>query len=129
MDNLFAEYLPNRVRQAVAGTGFDLNNLRALLQAAAANTAKAYKQVPGITTEIIEAAQLAVKQSYVRAFQVVYYTALAFALLALISASCVRDVDPAKKNYQKAVLLENERAQVVGDEDFDVAVKAEQSEV
>jgi hypothetical protein len=118
------EYLPNRVRQAIAGTDFNTNNLSALIQAAAANTAAAYKKVPGITNEVVEAAQYAVKQSYVRAFQVVYYTALGFALLAIISALCVKDIDPARKNYEKAVLLENENAKVFSDKGYDEVVES-----
>lgn len=88
-------------------------NLRALMQAAAVNSAAAYAKVPGITTQVIAAAQLAVKRAYIQAFQVVYYTALGFACLAILSALCVRDVDPAKKTYEKAVHLENEKVKTL----------------
>lgn len=101
------------MQSAVAGSGFDMANLPALIQAAAVNSAPAYAKVPGITTQIIATAQYAVKRAYIQAFQVVYYTALGFACLAIISALCIKDIDPAKKTYEKAVHLENERLKIV----------------
>lgn len=113
MDNQFATRLPEQVRQAVADVNFDMDNLRALVQAAAVNSSMAYAMVPGITSQIIEAAEFAVKKSYIQAFRVVYYTALGFACLAILSALCISDVDPAKKTYEKAVHLENEKVKTV----------------
>ncbi|KAJ9605914.1 hypothetical protein H2200_009763 [Cladophialophora chaetospira] len=109
VDNQFKGNLPKEISKAISGTGFDSANLRALMQAAAANTAKAYAAVPGITPQIIAASQFAVKLAYVKAFKVVYYTALGFAVLAIGSALLLRDIDPAKKNLDKAVVLENEK--------------------
>ncbi|KAK5709235.1 hypothetical protein LTR17_019960 [Elasticomyces elasticus] len=51
---------------------------------------------------------MAVKLAYVEAFKVVYYTALGFALLAIVSALLVANTDPAKKTMERAVMLENE---------------------
>ncbi|RVX70509.1 hypothetical protein B0A52_05160 [Exophiala mesophila] len=113
VDNQFAHNLPSRVQQAIAGTDFDTANLRSLIEAAASNTAAAYARVPEISQEIISLAQIAVKQAYVQAFRIVYYTALGFAVLAIISALCVSDIDPAKKNFDKAVHLENEKGKEV----------------
>jgi hypothetical protein len=113
VDNQFATRLPEHIRRAVSDVNFDMDNLRALVQAAAANSASAYANVPGITSQVIEAARYAVKQAYIQAFQVVYYTALGFACLAIISALCISDIDPAKKTYEKAVQLENEKFKTV----------------
>lgn len=113
VDNQFKAKLPGKMVDAISGTDFNPANLRALIQAAVAGTAAAYAKVPGITAQITAASQMAVKLSYVDAFRVVYYTALGFAALALGSALLVRNVDPAKKTLDKAVLLENERARAV----------------
>lgn len=120
VDNQFAQNLPGRVQQAIAGTDFDTANLRSLIAAAATNTAAAYARVPDISQEIISLAQVAVRQAYVQAFRIVYYTALGFAVLAIISALCVSDVDPAKKNFDKAVHLENEKSTKMVDEESKV---------
>lgn len=113
VDNQFATRLPDQLRQAVSDANFDMDNLRALVQAAAVNSVSAYAKVPGITSQIIEAARFAVKQAYIRAFRVVYYTALGFACLAILSALCISDIDPAKKTYEKAVHLENEKPKTI----------------
>lgn len=106
--NQFEAKLPAQLTKAIIGLNFDQTNLKALMAAAAANTAAAYAKVPGITKQVIAASEYAVKLAYVQAFQVVFYTALGFAILALVSALLVSDIDPAKKNLNKAVLLENE---------------------
>jgi hypothetical protein len=116
LDNQFKDNLPGRIADVVANTDFDAKDVRALIQAATANTAAAYAKVPGITANIIQASQFAVKLAYVQAFKVVYYTALGFAVLAIGSALLVRDIDPAKKTLQKAVVLENEKTKVVMEE-------------
>lgn len=112
VDNQFKAKLPSQLTKAIAGLNFDQANLKALMAAAAANTAAAYAKVPGITKQVIAASQHAVKLAYVQAFQVVFYTALGFAVLALVSALLVSNIDPAKKNLDKAVLLENETVKV-----------------
>lgn len=113
VDNQFIAKLPSQIREAVADTNFDPANIPLLIKAASANTAAAYAKVPGITTQIISASQFAVKLAYTHAFKVVYYTALGFAVLAIISALMVSNTDPAKKNLNKAVMLENEKKKMV----------------
>ncbi|KAK5943976.1 hypothetical protein PMZ80_003257 [Knufia obscura] len=111
VDNQFADKLPAQLQSTIAETGFDAANFRALVQAATVNTAAAYAKVPGISKQVIAASQWAVKLAYVEAFKVVYYTALGFASLAMVSALMVSNTDPAKKNMEKAVFLENEDRQ------------------
>ena len=115
VDNRFTSLLPTQVKYALATlhSDFSTEDLRALVEAASTNTAAAYAkleaEVPGITPQIIKGSQWAVKLAYTQAFKVVYYTALGFAVLAVLSALCVRDVDVEKKNLDKAVFLENEK--------------------
>ena len=111
--NQFADHLPAQVRKAVAGTNFDQKYLSALIEAASLDTAAAYAKVPGITKQIAVASEYAVKLAYTEAFKVVYYTALGFAVLAIISALLIRNTDPAKKTLEKAVYLENEKIRAV----------------
>lgn len=113
MGNQFADHLPAQIRKAVAGTNFDQKNLSILIKAASLNTAAAYAKVPGITKQIAVASQYAVKLAYTQAFKVVYYTALGFAVLAIISALSIANTDPAKKTLEKAVYLENEKVRAV----------------
>lgn len=117
VDNQFAIQLPSKLRLEVIGTGFNSTNFNALLTAANVNTLAAYKKVPGITQKVIVASQWAVKLAYVEAFKVVYYTALGFALLAIISAALVANTDPAKKTLDTAVVLENEKVKLKGNEE------------
>ena len=107
--NQFQDLLPRNVQQALVGSEVDSDTLIAVINAALVNTPTAYAKVPGITNQIISASQLAVKVAYTQAFKVVYYTALGFSALAIISALCIRDTDPAKMTLNKAVFLENEK--------------------
>lgn len=85
-----------------------------MLKASVTNTAAAYSKVAGITPEVIAAAQMAVKVSYVESFRLVLHVALAFGGVAIIAALCTRSVDLKKKTNHRAVRLENERF-VLGD--------------
>lgn len=80
----------------------------ALLEAAALNTAAAYKAVPGITAQITAAAGLAVKQAYVTAFRTTYLVAIAFGAAAMVAAFFTLSIDRNMKNGNRAVRLENE---------------------
>ncbi|KAJ9669756.1 hypothetical protein H2201_000141 [Coniosporium apollinis] len=109
VNNGFAEHLPGEVLSAVSGLDFPSSNMAALLKAAAVNTAAAYKTVPGISTTVIAATQLAVKKAYVSAFSTTYLAAIAFGCLATVAAFFTRDIDPKMKSSSKAVMLENEK--------------------
>ncbi|OAA65684.1 Fungal trichothecene efflux pump [Niveomyces insectorum RCEF 264] len=80
----------------------------ALVTAAKTNTAKAYAAVPGMTDAIEAAASLAVKQSYVQAFKLVYLVAIAFGGVAVIAALFTKNTDSRKKSADRAVYLMTE---------------------
>ena len=82
--------------------------MEALIGAAASGDPTAYEKVPGISARAIAASQHAVKLAYIKAFQVVFLTAIGFAVLAVGSALLCSSTDPAKKTSEKAVFLENE---------------------
>ena len=104
----FADKLPGEIAKAVQPLGFNMADTAALVKAAALSTTKAYAEVPGITPEIIQASDLAVKISYVGAYKVVFLVALAFGISGIICAFLSRSTPMSKKNSDKAVLLENE---------------------
>lgn len=87
----------------------------ALVKAASVNTTAAYKAVPGITDSIISMCRLAVKYAYAHAFGIVWYSALAFGVVALISAFFIRSIPPELKTGERAVHLEDERSAVASD--------------
>lgn len=108
----FAEKLPGQVAKAVKPLGFDMTDIQSLIEAAATNTAKAYAKVPGITPEVVEASTMAVKQSYVDAFKVCFLVAVAFGIFGSMCALLSRSTPLEKKNAEKAVLLEAEKAAI-----------------
>lgn len=61
---------------------------------------------------MIQAAQLAVKESYVEGFKLVFLVAIAFGVLAIAAACCTRSVEKGKKSNEQAARLENERVVV-----------------
>jgi hypothetical protein len=90
---------------------FPSNDIPALVAAAAKNTAAAYKSVPGITSAVTAAANLAFKEAYVLAFRSTYLAAIGFGCVAIIAAFFTRDIDRGMKSSNRAVRLENEVVQ------------------
>lgn len=103
----------SRLRENIAGVVKSANlpssDLPKLIKAASLNTAAAYKAVPGITVNVVSLCRLAVKHAYTHAFSIVWYTALAFGALALVSAFFLKSIPPGLKTGERAVHLENER--------------------
>ena len=111
--NHYSSLIPSKLQTAAEAAGFS-GSFKALLAASAKNTAAAYAAVKGITPEVIAAAQLAVKVSYVDSFRLVFQVAIAFGALGMCAALCTRSVDVRKKSNARAVRLENERS-ILGD--------------
>lgn len=63
-----------------------------------------------MTPEVMDAAILANKQSYVQAFRLVYLVAIAFGGAAIISALFTKTIPKEVKTAQRAVHLENEKS-------------------
>lgn len=109
--NHYASSIPTKLTSHVSAAGFT-GSLSALLQASATNTLSAYQKVAGATPEVIKAAQMAVKESYVEGFKLVFLVAVAFGVLAVAAACCTRSVEVGKKSNERATRLENERVGV-----------------
>jgi len=108
INNGFASALPGQLNTAISGLGFPDSEVKVLIAAATANTAAAYKAVPGITAPVIAAAGLAVKKAYVSAFRTTYLVAIAFGVAAILAAFFTQDIDRGMKSGSRAVRLENE---------------------
>lgn len=80
----------------------------ALLKASATNTQAAYKAVAGTTPQVISAAQLAVKLTYLDSFHLVFLISIAFGGVAIIAGLATKSVEGKKKSKSRAVTMENE---------------------
>ncbi|KAL4926336.1 fungal trichothecene efflux pump [Aspergillus undulatus] len=105
--NHYSGILPDRVSSAAQHAGFG-GSLSDLLTAAETNTDAAYREVAGITDQVVRAVSDAVKGASAESYQLVYEVAVAFGGLAIIIAFTTRDIDKKKKTSERAVRLENE---------------------
>jgi hypothetical protein len=104
--------MPGRVTAAAKAAGFT-GSLPALLKAAAANTAKAYAAVPGITSATTVAVQLAIKKANSDAYKLVYLVAIAFGVVAIAASISVKDIEAKQRSNDQAARLENEKPKKV----------------
>ncbi|KAL4919159.1 fungal trichothecene efflux pump [Aspergillus aurantiobrunneus] len=105
--NQYTSTVGNRVGSAASQAGYE-GSISSLLEAAASNTEAAYREVPGITDQVIHAVQEAVKRANAEAYQRVYEVAVVFGGLAILIALTTRDIDKKKKTSDCAVQLEND---------------------
>ncbi|KAF2637624.1 MFS general substrate transporter [Massarina eburnea CBS 473.64] len=104
----YASSIAPTLQDLTASTGFN-GSFSSLLSATSLNTRAAYAKVPDINEGTIQAAMLAVKQTYVGAFKVVYLVAVAFGVCAIASALSTRSVKKSNKSNAQAVRLETEK--------------------
>ncbi|KAK0354529.1 hypothetical protein LTR91_005910 [Friedmanniomyces endolithicus] len=77
--------LPDEVSTAALNAGLPLSSVPAFLTALTSGNATALSSIPGATSAIIEVASAAAKHAYVESFHYGWYTALPFAIIALLS--------------------------------------------
>lgn len=112
----FSTKFPAELVKAVKPTGFDMANIEQLAEAAVLGTKQAFAAVPGINAVVIQASESAVQLAYTKAYDIVYLVGLAFGGLGIISALLSKSSDRALKNTHKAVLLENEKIRLGGED-------------
>jgi hypothetical protein len=83
LTNKVAENLPAKVVPAATGAGLPASSIEALF---AGITAADFSKVPGITPEIIAAVSVAVRDSYINAFHIVFYVTIPFGALLIFFA-------------------------------------------
>lgn len=81
-----ATNIPKYLVPAIVDAGLPESSVPAFLTALQAGTATAFAQVPGISTEIIEAGILGNKYAYIYSFRTVYLISLIFSVLGGIAA-------------------------------------------
>ncbi|CAG8979206.1 hypothetical protein HYALB_00011686 [Hymenoscyphus albidus] len=107
--NHYASSIPEKLGFYTSSAGFT-GSFESLLKASANNTVAAYQKVSGVTPAVIQAAQLAVKESYVEGFKLVFLVAIGFGVFAIGAAYCTRIVDVGRKSNEQAAKLENEKS-------------------
>ncbi|KAJ4303552.1 hypothetical protein N0V90_002450 [Kalmusia sp. IMI 367209] len=108
-NNKYAQTLPATVRANVASFNLPSATLTKLITAAKANTAAAYKAVPGITPAMQAGAALGNKQAYLQGAHLSYQVALAFGLLGVITAFFIPSVDKRKYTDKTVAVQQQDR--------------------
>ncbi|KAK1053729.1 hypothetical protein LTR33_014310, partial [Friedmanniomyces endolithicus] len=77
--------LPEEVTTAALNAGLPSSSVPAFLTALTGGNTTALSSIPGATSAVIEVASAAAKHAYVESFHYGWYTALPFAIIALLS--------------------------------------------
>ncbi|OJD19321.1 hypothetical protein AJ78_00680 [Emergomyces pasteurianus Ep9510] len=91
--------LAAHVIPAALGAGLPQSSLEALFSAMLAGTPTAMQSVPGISPQIMAAVATAQTAGYTAAYKYVYYAAVAFGLVACISAMFLRPIGHLLTNH------------------------------
>jgi Fungal trichothecene efflux pump (TRI12) len=103
----YSTVIPGKIKEAAASSNFT-GSVEKLLIASGTNTPATYIEVPGMNPQVMAAAMLAVRNSYIDAFRLVFLVAIGFGCIAIIAALCTRTVAATQKSGERAVVLENE---------------------
>lgn len=93
LNNKVPSEIASQVPVAAIAAGLPSSSLEDLFAAITAGTADSMAAVPGITTSISAAVSQSLSDSYASAYAYVYYAAVAFGILGLIAALCMKDYD------------------------------------
>jgi len=90
--NKLTEVLPTNVGTAAVKAGLPLTEVVAFVTALVAQNTTALSEIKGLTPAILEAAQGAVKDSYVEGFQRIYLVSIAFGGAAIIASAFLGNI-------------------------------------
>lgn len=93
LNNKVPSEIASQVPIAAMAAGLPSSSLEDLFAAITAGTADSMESVPGISTKITSAVSQSLSDSYAAAYAYVYYAAVAFGILGLIAALCMKDYD------------------------------------
>ncbi|KAH8669106.1 putative siderophore iron transporter [Xylariales sp. PMI_506] len=98
--------LPAGISSAVIQAGLAADNVPAFISAFTSQDTAALSAIPGVTSTIIEAATMAMKQAYADSLRVVYYIAIPFGVVACIACFFLADLR-STMNYRVDAPVEN----------------------
>lgn len=104
----YASVIPNKIKEAALSSGFT-GSVPELLKASATNTAAVYDTVAGMNAIVMAAAQKAVQDAYIDAFQLVFLVSIPFGCVAILMALLAKPIAADMKTDHRAVHLENEK--------------------
>jgi hypothetical protein len=87
-----SKYIPAYVAEAALRAGLPTSALQAFVGALAANDATALPKIPGVTSSIIEAGEIALKQALADAIRAVFIIAAAFGAVACFACLFLGDL-------------------------------------
>ncbi|KAL5118065.1 hypothetical protein ACEQ8H_004052 [Pleosporales sp. CAS-2024a] len=102
---LKSTYTP-QVSRAALGAGLPESSLPALFKAFA--TGEGFDAIPGVTPAILGAATNASRWAYTHAYRLAWWSVLPFAIIALVSVACVKDVSALMTEHVEATVERNE---------------------
>jgi hypothetical protein len=92
LNTRLANYIPSYVAEAALKAGLPKSSLMAFVGALASNDAAALPKIPGVTTSIIGAGVVALKQAFADGLRAVYIIAAAFGALACFACLFLGDL-------------------------------------
>ncbi|KAK6387545.1 hypothetical protein LTS17_000814 [Exophiala oligosperma] len=102
LNNKMQPTIQKYVTKAVLPLGLPKTSLGPLIKALVASgpaRTKALHAVPGITPEVMSAAQNAYDNGLVAAYRYMYYAAIAFGVWSIVAALCLRSMDHLLTNH------------------------------
>ncbi|KIX08868.1 uncharacterized protein Z518_03525 [Rhinocladiella mackenziei CBS 650.93] len=100
-----AEFVPEDVSAAAAAAGLPSSSIPALLSILTGATPNiSPTSVPGLTSEIMQVSQVALKKAYIRSFRYVWYSSIPFGVVALVAAAYTKDLTPVMTEKVAQVL-------------------------
>ncbi|EXJ71824.1 uncharacterized protein A1O5_05634 [Cladophialophora psammophila CBS 110553] len=90
LNNKIASNMARYAFPAAIQAGLSQASAAALIQVITAGNQAAIAKIPGITPQAIEATVAGAQKAYFKSFQTVYYASIAFGLVAIIGAICVK---------------------------------------
>ena len=117
--------IPRLVPQAIISAGLPVASVPAYFEAiAAGGTASALADVKGLTPAVEAAGALAYRHAYLRAYQTIFYTSIAFGVVGIVATCFVPNIgDQLTGNVAATVQGRNEE-KTVGDTHHHKSVEA-----
>ena len=102
--------IPREVIPAVLGAGLPKGSVAQLLQALTSSNATMLEEVDGVSTTIIQDASSALKRASADSYRTVFYSSIAFSLLAFFCAFFTPNVDKHLTNTVSAMVSRTKEA-------------------